>query len=208
LKAIAFFEYGDVDVLRLVDLATPKPSPGQVLIAVRAAGVNPVDWKIRSGAVAETMPVRLPAVPGVDVAGVVDRVGPGVTDFQPGDEVFGKAVSGSYAELALVHAAAIARKPAAMPWAMAAALPVAATTAHHALTLVGLTAGETVVIDGAAGGVAAFPAPSLPTIAVRCTRPPQVCRGAVARRVRGGRRARRTGGCLRRFAIRTLHVFI
>nr|WP_225853491.1 alcohol dehydrogenase catalytic domain-containing protein [Micromonospora sp. AMSO31t] len=126
-RAVAFSTYGDADVLRMVDHAVPGPGPGQVRIAVRAAGVNPIDWKIRSGALAEMMPVRLPAVPGVDVAGVVEQVGPGVTGFAVGDEVFGKAVTGSYAELALADLDALAAKPAGMPWEVAAALPVRGT---------------------------------------------------------------------------------
>ncbi|MEV4757908.1 NADP-dependent oxidoreductase [Micromonospora sp. NPDC049559] len=153
MKAVVFFEYGDTDVLRLAELPAPEPGPGEVRIEVRAAGVNPIDWKIRSGALAEVMPVPLPAVPGVDVAGVVDRVGPDVVDVEPGDEVFGKATSGSYAQLALARRDAIARKPAPLSWELAAALPVAATTAHHALAHLRLSPGDTIVVDGAAGGV-------------------------------------------------------
>lgn len=95
-------------------------------IVVRAAGVNPLDWKIRSGATAEMRPVRFPKVPGIDVAGVVDRVGEGVVGFASGDEVLGKAADGSYAERALVRDDAIT---AAVPWEIAAALPVA--SAHR-----------------------------------------------------------------------------
>ncbi|GIH17814.1 NADP-dependent oxidoreductase [Rugosimonospora africana] len=153
MRAVIFSEYGDVDVLRLVDLPAPEPGPGQVRIAVRATAVNPVDWKIRSGALAEIMPVPLPTVPGVDVAGVVDRVGPAVTGIEPGDEVFGKATSGSYAQLALASRDAIASKPGPMSWELAAALPVAVTTAHHALAQLDPAEGDTIVIDGAAGGV-------------------------------------------------------
>ncbi|GAA4224833.1 NADP-dependent oxidoreductase [Streptosporangium album] len=148
-----FSEYGDAEVLRLAELEVPEPSTGQVRIAVRAAGVNPIDWKLRSGAMAAAMPVRFPAVPGVDVAGVVECVGPDVTDVAVGDEVFGKAVSGSYAELALANLNAIAAKPEAVSWEVAAALPVAGTTAYHAFAHLGLAQGETIVIDGAAGGV-------------------------------------------------------
>ncbi|MGK5741322.1 NADP-dependent oxidoreductase [Micromonospora sp. URMC 103] len=152
-RAVAFSEYGTADVLRMVDHAVPEPGPGQVRIAVRAAGVNPIDWKIRSGAMADVMPLRLPAVPGVDVAGVVEHLGPGVTALAVGDEVFGKAVSGSYAELAVANLDALAAKPAAMSWEVAAALPVASTTAFHAFAPLGLSEGETILIDGAAGGV-------------------------------------------------------
>ncbi|SDJ02477.1 NADP-dependent oxidoreductase [Nonomuraea jiangxiensis] len=152
-RAVMFSEYGEVEVLRVAEREVPEPSAGQVRIAVRAAGVNPIDWKLRSGAMAAVMPVRFPAVPGVDVAGVVECVGPDVTDFTVGDEVFGKAVAGSYAELALANLDAIAAKPEAVSWEVAAALPVASTTAYHALAQLGLAQGETIVIDGAAGGV-------------------------------------------------------
>jgi NADPH:quinone reductase-like Zn-dependent oxidoreductase len=152
-RAVVFSEYGDPDVLRLVDLDAPEPGPGQVRIAVRAASVNPLDWKLRSGAMAEFMPVAFPAVPGVDVAGVIDRVGEGVSEFAVGAEVFGKTRNGSYAELALAGVDTITAKPAEVPWEVAAALPVAASTAHHALAQLDLTDGETIVIDGAAGGV-------------------------------------------------------
>lgn len=152
-RAVAFYEYGDADVLRLVDLDNPEAGPGQVRISVRAAGVNPVDWKIRSGAMAGARPVDFPVVPGIDVAGVIDQVGPGVTEFTVGDEVLGTSASGSYAELSLAKAAAITRKPAGIPWEVAAALPVVATTAYRVLALLNLSAGQTLLIDGAAGGV-------------------------------------------------------
>ncbi|MGI5162368.1 NADP-dependent oxidoreductase [Microbispora sp. CA-102843] len=152
-RAVMFAEYGEAEVLRVAEHEVPEPGPGQVRIAVRAAGVNPIDWKVRSGVMAAVMPVRFPAVPGVDVAGVVESVGPDVTDVAVGDEVFGKAVSGSYAELALANRDAIAVKPAAVSWEVAAALPVAGTTAYHALAQLRLAQGETIVIDGAAGGV-------------------------------------------------------
>ncbi|WP_433225960.1 NADP-dependent oxidoreductase [Microtetraspora malaysiensis] len=152
-RAVMFSEYGEAEVLRVAECEVPEPGPGQVRIAVRAAGVNPIDWKIRSGVMAAMMPVRFPAVPGVDVAGVVESVGPDVTDVAVGDEVFGKAVSGSYAELALANCDSIAAKPAAVSWEVAAALPVAGTTAYHAFAQLRLAQGETIVIDGAAGGV-------------------------------------------------------
>ncbi|WP_349258308.1 NADP-dependent oxidoreductase [Stackebrandtia sp.] len=152
-RAVVFDEFGDAEVLRLTEREVADPGPGQLRIAVRAAGVNPIDWKIRNGSMAEVMPVRLPAIPGVDVAGVVESTGPDVTEFSTGDEVFGKAASGGYAELALANLDAIAPKPAAIPWEIAAALPVAVTTAHHVLAQLGATPGETLLIDGAAGGV-------------------------------------------------------
>ncbi|MFE3149550.1 NADP-dependent oxidoreductase [Streptomyces sp. NPDC059218] len=152
-RAVEFAEYGGPEVLRLVERELPTPGPGQVLVAVRAAGANPLDWQLRSGAVAAMMPVEFPSVPGGDVAGVVAGVGADVTDFAVGDEVFGSIGSGSYAEFALAPAAQLARKPEGVPWEVAAGLPVAVNTAYQALTDLGVKSGETVVVDGAAGGV-------------------------------------------------------
>jgi NADPH:quinone reductase-like Zn-dependent oxidoreductase len=152
-RAVAFNEYGDADVLRLVDLEKPQAGPGQVRIAVRAAGVNPVDWKIRSGAMAGGRKADFPVVPGIDVAGVIDQVGSDVSEFAVGDEVLGTSSSGSYAELTLAKPASITKKPPEVPWEVAAALPVVATTAYRVLALLNLRAGQTLLIDGAAGGV-------------------------------------------------------
>ncbi|WP_326765277.1 NADP-dependent oxidoreductase [Streptomyces sp. NBC_01591] len=152
-RAVEFSEYGGPEVLRVVDREVPRPGPGQVLVEVRAAGVNPLDWQLRSGAVAAMMPVEFPSVPGGDVAGVVADVGADVTDFAAGDEVFGSIGSGGYAEFALAPAAQLARKPEAVSWEVAAGLPVAVNTAYQALTDLGVKAGETLVVDGAAGGV-------------------------------------------------------
>ncbi|WP_328634802.1 NADP-dependent oxidoreductase [Streptomyces sp. NBC_00356] len=152
-QAITFARYGGPDVLRIATKAIPAPAPRQVRIGVRAAGVNPLDWKLRSGALAEMMPVALPSVPGIDVAGVIDAVGEEVEHFRVGDSVLGKALSGSYAQQALAEADRIAAKPAGLPWELAAALPVAATTARHALDTLAVSSGETLVIGGAAGGV-------------------------------------------------------
>ncbi|MCT2543870.1 NADP-dependent oxidoreductase [Streptomyces atratus] len=148
-----FAEYGGPEVLRVVERETPRPGPGQVLVEVRAAGVNPLDWQLRSGAVAEMMPVEFPSVPGGDVAGVVADVGEDVSDFAVGDEVFGSIGSGSYAEFALAPAAQLARKPEGVSWEVAAGLPVAVNTAYQVLADLGVKSGETLVVDGAAGGV-------------------------------------------------------
>jgi NADPH:quinone reductase-like Zn-dependent oxidoreductase len=151
-RAVAFYEYGEPDVLQLIDIDKPAASAGQVRIAVRAAGVNPVDWKLRSGAMAAVRSLTFPVVPGIDVAGVIDQVGPGVTDFAVGDEVLGQG-SGCYAELALARVQRITAKPAGVSWQVAASLPVGATTAYRCLRLLNLSAGQTLVVDGAAGGV-------------------------------------------------------
>lgn len=155
-QAIAFADYGDPSVLRPVLLPLPEPGPGQVRIGVRAAGVNPLDWKLRAGELVQMMPVDLPHVPGTDVAGVIEAIGERVDGLQVGDEVFGKALTGSYAQQALVQVGRIAVKPASLSWEFAAALPVAATTAHHALGVLAVRRGETVVVNGASGGVGTF----------------------------------------------------
>ncbi|MDJ0341471.1 NADP-dependent oxidoreductase [Streptomyces sp. H10-C2] len=151
-KAIAFTAFGDADVLRPTDIEVPAPGPGQVRLAVRAAGVNPLDFKIRSGWMTEVFPVRLPHVPGLEASGTVEAVGEGVTGLAVGDEVFGP-VNGAYAEQLVAGADRLAVKPASLSWEEAAALPVAGETAWRALELLNLTAGETLLIHGAAGGV-------------------------------------------------------
>ncbi|MFJ9174892.1 NADP-dependent oxidoreductase [Streptomyces sp. NPDC102360] len=152
-RAVTFSEYGGPEVLRVMERPLPTPGPGEVRLSVRAAGVNPLDWKIRSGAAASFMPVEFPVVPGGDVAGVVDALGPQVTELAIGDEVLGSIGFGGCAEAAVADAAALTRKPAAVSWEVAAALPIAANTALHALDELKLREGETIVIDGAAGGV-------------------------------------------------------
>jgi NADPH:quinone reductase-like Zn-dependent oxidoreductase len=151
-RAIAFSEFGDSGVLKLVEREIPEPGPGQVRVAVRAASVNPIDWKIRSGGMAAVYPTVFPAVPGGDVAGVIDAVGEDVSAFAVGDEVLGSGIGG-YAEIVLAEPAKLTRKPEALSWEQAAALPVAVTTAYRALNLLKLGEGETLLIDGAAGGV-------------------------------------------------------
>jgi NADPH:quinone reductase-like Zn-dependent oxidoreductase len=148
--ALTYDEYGDPSVLRVTTVPEPHAGPGEVRIAVRAAGVNPVDWKIRSGYLKDMMPVEFPAIPGSDAAGVVDEVGEGVEGVGVGDEVFGSG-QGVSAEFAVLdHFTA---KPAAMSWEEAAGLPVAAETAQRALDILKPSAGQTLLIEGAAGGV-------------------------------------------------------
>jgi NADPH:quinone reductase-like Zn-dependent oxidoreductase len=151
MKAVQFSEYGDPDVLRVVDVEEPHAAAGQVRVAVKGAGVNPIDWKIRSGAVREAMPVELPKTPGFEVAGVVDEVGDDVAGVAVGDEVFGPAVGGGAAQYALLNHYAI--KPEDLPWAEAAGLPVAVETTVRTFDLLGLESGHTILINGAAGGV-------------------------------------------------------
>jgi NADPH:quinone reductase-like Zn-dependent oxidoreductase len=151
MKAVQFSEYGDPDVLHVADAEEPHASSGQIRIAVKAAGVNPIDWKIRSGAMREATPIELPSIPGSDVAGVVDEVGEGVTDVGAGDEVFGFAVGGGAAQFAVLEHYAV--KPADLSWVEAAGLPVAVETAGRTLDLLGLEPNQTILINGAAGGV-------------------------------------------------------
>src|SRR3954447_17031492 len=154
MKAVTFSEYGDPEVLHVDDVEEPHPWPGQVRIAVRAAGVNPIDWKARSGMMREVSPLTFPAVDGREAAGVVDEVGPDVDDVAVGDEVFGFAVSGAAAEHAVLRD--FARKPPGLSWEEAAGLPVAVETSVRVFTVLGgLSEGQTIVINGAAGGVGA-----------------------------------------------------
>jgi NADPH:quinone reductase-like Zn-dependent oxidoreductase len=159
-KVVQYRRYGGPEVLELVDREDPTPGPGQVRVAVRAAAVNPLDWKLRGGAMASGDAPEKPQVPGYDVAGVVDALGEGVTEFAVGDEVVGKATGGGYAEEVVAKVRALVRKPTEVGWETAAALPVVATTAYRALALLGLGEGDhtgtTIVIDGAAGSVGVF----------------------------------------------------
>jgi NADPH:quinone reductase-like Zn-dependent oxidoreductase len=151
MKAVQFADYGGPEVLRVVDVENPHAGAGQIRVAVRAAGVNPIDWKLRSGALRDVTPVNLPATAGIDVAGVVDEVGQGVSGVAVGDEVFGNAISGAAAQYALVnHFAAM---PSGMSFAEAGALAGVTEAALRALDLLGVSAGQTVLINGAAGGV-------------------------------------------------------
>lgn len=156
-RAVEYREHGDSSVLELGEREAPEPGRGQVRLAVRAAGVNPFDWKVRRGLFGPSMPAEFPAVPGTDVAGVVDAVGPDVTEFAVGDEVLG-AASGSYAEITLASAANLVRKPAGLSWAEAAALNTGVTTAYRALALLDLAKGETLLITGASGAVGSIAA--------------------------------------------------
>jgi NADPH:quinone reductase-like Zn-dependent oxidoreductase len=147
MRAVQFSQFGGPKVLELVELPDPHPAAGQIRVAVRAVGVNPVDWKIRSGA----MGGDLPQTTGREVAGVVDEVGEGVLGVASGDEVFGVTVGGAAAELALLeHWAPISPS---LDFTAAAALPVAVETAVRVLDLLGVGEGQTVLINGAAGAV-------------------------------------------------------
>ncbi|MDQ0602080.1 NADPH:quinone reductase-like Zn-dependent oxidoreductase [Streptomyces canus] len=151
MKAILFDRFGGTEVLHEADIEVPRPGSGQIRVRVRAAGLNALDGKIRSGAMEAAFPTPLPAVPGAELAGVVDALGEGVQDVRVGDEVLGWSDTGSYAQYAL--ATTVAPKPAGLDWQHAVALPVAGETAERVLNLLGVVAGETVLMHGAAGAV-------------------------------------------------------
>src|SRR5436190_2471256 len=148
MKAIVMHETGDPDVLRYEEAADPEPGESEVLIRVHAAAVNPMDWKLRRGLIDR----QLPSIPGVDVSGTVEASR--ADGFAVGDDVFGRAKSGAYAELTTAPANAIAKKPAGLSHEQAASLPVAGLTAWQALfDCGGLESRQTALIAGAAGGV-------------------------------------------------------
>ncbi len=153
MKAVRFHEYGDVDVLRVEEVQEPVPGEGELALRVRAAGVNPIDWKILHGAVSGGKPLDAPRGLGVDVAGTVEAVGPGVEGFAPGDELLGSPTTPAYAELALSRPEMLVGKPPAIPWEIAGSLAVVIGTAYATLERLGLREGETLLLLGASGGV-------------------------------------------------------
>jgi NADPH:quinone reductase-like Zn-dependent oxidoreductase len=158
VKAVRFHEYGDFDVLRVEDVEDPVPGEGELLLRVRAAGVNPVDWKILHGWMAADVPLEAPRGLGFDVAGVVEQTGPGVDDFAPGDEVLGIPAGPAYAELALARPEALVRKPPGIEWPLAGGLGVVAGTAYATLDRLAPELGETLAIAGASGAVGSLAA--------------------------------------------------
>jgi NADPH:quinone reductase-like Zn-dependent oxidoreductase len=148
--ALTYAEYGGPSVLEVTKVPDPHAGPGQVRIAVRAAAVNPFDWKIRCGMLKDMIPMTFPVIPGLEAAGVVDQVGEGVADVSLGAEVFGLG-SRTSAQFALLDHWAV--KPTALSWAQAAGVSNAAEAGLRALELLGPAPGDTLLIDGAAGGV-------------------------------------------------------
>lgn len=153
--AYGFSEYGGPDTEYLLDLPVPEPGPGQVLVAVHAAGVNPADWKVRAGNRKDTVQITLPAVLGREVSGTIVSVSGDVADFAVSDHVFGATASGygGYAQYTVLNASSSAHKPEAVSWAAAATLPVAAGTAYDALRRLAVGAGDSILVLGAGGGV-------------------------------------------------------
>ncbi|WP_030842887.1 NADP-dependent oxidoreductase [Streptomyces hygroscopicus] len=150
MKKVSFAEFGGPDVLRLIDAEEPHAGPGQIRIAVRAAGVNPVDWRIREGQVLGAHPTVLPSGVGLDAAGVVDEVGEGVEGVEIGDRVFGEG-SSTYAEFAVLSA--WARMPEGLTFEEAAGYPSVVETALRIIREVGVRSGQTLLVSGASGGV-------------------------------------------------------
>ncbi|MFG2526971.1 NADP-dependent oxidoreductase [Streptomyces sp. NPDC048516] len=150
MKKVSFAEFGGPDVLQLIDAEEPHAGPGRVRIAVRAAGVNPVDWRVREGQVLGAHPVELPAGVGQDAAGVVDEVGEGVEGVKVGDRVFGEG-SSTYAEFAVLSA--WARVPEGLAFEEAAGYPSVVETALRIIRQVGVESGQTLLVSGASGGV-------------------------------------------------------
>jgi NADPH:quinone reductase-like Zn-dependent oxidoreductase len=156
-KAVRFDDYGGIEVLEVRDVARPEPGPDQVLVAVRAAGINIGEAKIRAGLVREIFPATFPSGEGSDLAGGVEEVGAGVSGVAAGDEVIGYTDNrASHAEYVLVEAANLTSKPAEVPWEVAGALFVAGTTGVATVRAVAPTEGEAVVIAGGGGGVGVF----------------------------------------------------
>jgi NADPH:quinone reductase-like Zn-dependent oxidoreductase len=153
-RAVRYDDYGDVDVLDVVDVDAPEPGPGQVLVRVKAAGINPGEAKIREGALRERWPARFPSGQGSDLAGVIEQVGPVVDGWSVGDEVIGWTDErASQAELVVLDAANLTRRPPTVPWEVAGSMFVVGATAVAAVRAVALSDGDTVVVSGAAGGV-------------------------------------------------------
>jgi len=155
MQAIRVHDYGGPEVLVLEQAPRPEPKADEVLIRVRAAGVNPADWKYRSGAYKQFMPLQFPWTPGLDGSGTIESVGANVAAFKKGDEVYG-IIAGSYAEYALAKANEIERKPASLTFEEAASLPVGALTAWGAIETAKVKDGQRVLIHGAAGGVGVY----------------------------------------------------
>ncbi|MHC3002273.1 NADP-dependent oxidoreductase [Gordonia sp. GN26] len=165
MRAITYSRFGGPEVLEITDLPTPKVGPDSVLVRVRASSVNPVDWKVREGHLAEVLDTVFPVVPGWDVAGVVEQVGLDTPEFEVGDEVFGyvrkdlvggEVAGGTFADLVSAPVRTLAHKPAGWSFEEAAAVPLAGLTAYQTIRRAGVQSGHTVLVHAAAGGVGSF----------------------------------------------------
>lgn len=156
MRAIRFHDYGPPEVLVVDRIPRPQPQEGEVLVRVHAAGVNPIDWKLRAGYLKEFMPVPLPYTPGFDLSGTVEAVGPGISGYAPGQAVFGRGM-GTYAEYAIAPVTSLAAKPASISFDQAATIAVGGVTAWVGLFhTAGLQAGQRLLVQGAAGGTGSY----------------------------------------------------
>jgi NADPH:quinone reductase-like Zn-dependent oxidoreductase len=152
MKAIVVHQYGGPEVLKFEEYPDPVPGAGEVLVRVAASSVNPIDYKRRAGLTKDFYPLHFPGLIGVDMAGTVVKVGPGVEGFSAGDQVFAMA-DNTYAELCVVKAAVLAKVPKGLGLIQAAALPLVTVTGNQLLSATGIKAGQTVLVVGAAGNV-------------------------------------------------------
>jgi NADPH:quinone reductase-like Zn-dependent oxidoreductase len=152
MKAIVVHQYGGPEVLKFEEYPDPATGPGEVLVRVAATSVNPLDYKRRAGLTKDWYPIKFPGLIGVDIAGTVVKIGPGVEGFSVGDQVFAMA-DDTYAELCAVKAAILAKVPEGLNLIQAAALPLVTTTGNQLLLATGIKAGQTVLVVGAAGSV-------------------------------------------------------
>jgi NADPH:quinone reductase-like Zn-dependent oxidoreductase len=163
MKAITVHEFGGPEVLKYEDAPRPEPGAGEALVRVRAAAVNPIDWKVRAGYLKDYVKYELPMTPGIDFSGTIEKLGPGASGFAIGDDVYSQTDFskrfGTYADYITTDASRLARKPALIDHAHAAAAPVAGAAAWHSFFgdgMADLKAGQTVLIHAAAGGVGTF----------------------------------------------------
>jgi NADPH:quinone reductase-like Zn-dependent oxidoreductase len=152
MKAVVVHQYGGPEVLKFEEYPDPVAGPGEVLVRVAATSVNPIDYKRRAGLTKDFYPMTFPGLIGVDIAGTVVKIGPGVEGFSVGDQVFAMA-DNTYAELCVVKAAVLAKVPQGLDLIQAAALPLVTTTGNQLLLATGIKAGQTVLVVGAAGNV-------------------------------------------------------
>ncbi|MEU5852756.1 NADP-dependent oxidoreductase [Saccharopolyspora shandongensis] len=155
-KAAIYQEYGDSSVLQIAEVPTPTAEPGTVRVRVAYSSVNPVDSKMRSGLLGDGTPLSAPAIAGMDVAGVVDAIGEGVTGFEVGDRVAGLSPAGAAAEFVVTYAATLVKVPANVSLETAATIGVGGTTAVRALGLANVASSHLILVDGASGGVGTF----------------------------------------------------
>jgi NADPH:quinone reductase-like Zn-dependent oxidoreductase len=152
MKAIVVHQYGGPEVLKFEDYPDPVPAPGEVLVRVAATSVNPIDYKRRAGLTKDFYPMKFPGLIGVDIAGTVVKIGPGVEGFSVGDQVFAMA-DNTYAQLCVVKAAVLAKVPKGLDLIQAAALPLVTVTGNQLMSATEVRAGQTVLVIGAVGGV-------------------------------------------------------